>query len=145
MGDLNINQQTVNTGQMLVYVGIITGDIPGNIIIQRVGADRWLPCQLIAWGLVATFQAFSRNRSGFLATRYLLGFCESGFIPGALWYLTRWYTKRELGRRTVFFFVGSYTANLLNGLIAYGILRLRGRANLAGWQWLFIIGKLAHT
>lgn len=31
-------------------------------------------------------------------------------------------------------------ANLLNGLIAYGILHLRGRGGLTGWQWLFIIG-----
>lgn len=58
--------------------------------------------------------------------------CESGFIPGTLWYLTKWYTKRELGKRTVLFFIGSYTANLLNGLIACGLSRLRGRAGLTG-------------
>jgi hypothetical protein len=55
--------------------------------------------------------------------------------------LTKWYTKRELGKRTVLFFIGSYMANLLNGLIAYGLLRLRGRAYLTGWQWLFLVGK----
>jgi MFS family permease len=66
-----------------------------------MGADIWLPCQLLAWGLVATFQAFIKNKAGFLATRFLLGLCESGFIPGTLWYLTKWYTKRELGKRTV--------------------------------------------
>jgi MFS family permease len=158
MGDLSITQETVNTGNSLVYVGICIGDIPANLLIQKVritrrelnvhvlidhqvGADIWLPCQLLAWGLVATFQAFIKNRSGFLATRFLLGLCESGFIPGTLWYLTKWYTKRELGKRTVLFFIGSYTANLLNGLIAYGLLRLRGRCDLAGWQWLFLIGR----
>ncbi|PQE08513.1 nicotinamide mononucleotide permease protein [Rutstroemia sp. NJR-2017a BBW] len=141
MGDLSITQETVNTGNSLVYVGICIGDIPANLLIQKVGADIWLPCQLLAWGLVATFQAFIKNRSGFLATRFLLGLCESGFIPGTLWYLTKWYTKRELGKRTVLFFIGSYTANLLNGLIAYGLLRLRGRCGLAGWQWLFLIGS----
>ncbi|TGO37799.1 hypothetical protein BHYA_0089g00400 [Botrytis hyacinthi] len=143
MKDLSINQEIVNTGSSLVYVGICIGDIPANLMIQKVGADIWLPCQLLAWGLVATFQAFIKNKSGFLATRFLLGLCESGFIPGTLWYLTKWYTKRELGKRTVLFFIGSYTANLLNGLIAYGLLRLRGRAGLTGWQWLFLIDGLA--
>ncbi|KAF7888245.1 uncharacterized protein EAF02_002786 [Botrytis sinoallii] len=119
MKDLSMNQEIVNTGNSLVYVGICIGDIPANLMIQKVGADIWLPCQLLAWGLVATFQAFIKNKSGFLATRFLLGLCESGFIPGTLWYLTKWYTKRELGKRTVLFFIGSYTANLLNGLIAY--------------------------
>ncbi|THV50655.1 hypothetical protein BGAL_0141g00040 [Botrytis galanthina] len=143
MKDLSMNQEIVNTGNSLVYVGICIGDIPANLMIQKVGADIWLPCQLLAWGLVATFQAFIKNKSGFLATRFLLGLCESGFIPGTLWYLTKWYTKRELGKRTVLFFIGSYTANLLNGLIAYGLLRLRGRAGLTGWQWLFLIDGLA--
>ncbi|KAF7911117.1 uncharacterized protein EAF01_002625 [Botrytis porri] len=126
MKDLSMNQEIVNTGNSLVYVGICIGDIPANLMIQKVGADIWLPCQLLAWGLVATFQAFIKNKSGFLATRFLLGLCESGFIPGTLWYLTK-----------------CYTANLLNGLIAYGLLRLRGRADLAGWQWLFLIDGLA--
>ncbi|TGO44807.1 hypothetical protein BCON_0459g00010 [Botryotinia convoluta] len=143
MKDLSMNQEIVNTGNSLVYVGICIGDIPANLMIQKIGADIWLPCQLLAWGLVATFQAFIKNKSGFLATRFLLGLCESGFIPGTLWYLTKWYTKRELGKRTVLFFIGSYTANLLNGLIAYGLLRLRGRAGLTGWQWLFLIDGLA--
>ncbi|TGO10279.1 hypothetical protein BTUL_0139g00040 [Botrytis tulipae] len=143
MKDLSMNQEIVNTGSSLVYVGICIGDIPANLMIQKVGADIWLPCQLLAWGLVATFQTFIKNKSGFLATRFLLGLCESGFIPGTLWYLTKWYTKRELGKRTVLFFIGSYTANLLNGLIAYGLLRLRGRAGLTGWQWLFLIDGLA--
>jgi len=140
MANLRIDQETVNTGTSLVFVGICIGDIPANILIQKIGADIWLPCQLLAWGLVATFQAFIKNKSGFLATRFLLGLCESGFIPGTLWYLTKWYTKKELGKRTVLFFIGSYTANLLNGLIAYGLLRLRGRAGLTGWQWLFLVG-----
>jgi MFS family permease len=161
MKDLGISQETVNTGTSLVFVGICIGDIPANLLIQKArswlnenrieaynhqfGADIWLPCQLLAWGLVATFQAFIKNRAGFLSTRFLLGLCESGFIPGTLWYLTKWYTKRELGKRTVLFFIGSYTANLLNGLIAYGLLRLRGRGGLTGWQWLFLVGMLELT
>lgn len=42
-------------------------------------------------------------------------------------------------------FNGSYTANLPNGLIAYDLLRLRGKGNLAGWQWLFLVGLLAFA
>ncbi|KAF7902735.1 hypothetical protein EAF00_002638 [Botryotinia globosa] len=117
MKDLSMNQEIVNTGNSLVYVGICIGDIPANLMIPKVGADIWLPCQLLAWGLVATFHVFIKNKSGFLATRFLLGL----FL----------------------FFIGSYSANLLNGLIAYGLLRLRGRAGLTGWQWLFLIDGLA--
>jgi hypothetical protein len=130
MAGLNISQEVVNTGTSLVFVGICIGDIHANLAIQKVrsstalkylaeetdiiqvGADIWLPCQLLAWGLVATFQAFIEKKAGFLATCFLLGLCESGFILGTLWYLTKWYTKRELGKRTVLFLIGGYMANL---------------------------------
>lgn len=37
MKDLHINQEVVNTGNSLVFVGICIGDIPANIAIQKVG------------------------------------------------------------------------------------------------------------
>lgn len=36
MTDLHINQETVNTGTSLVFVGICIGDIPANLAIQKV-------------------------------------------------------------------------------------------------------------
>ena len=36
MVDLHINQETVNTGTSLVFVGIVIGDIPANLAIQKV-------------------------------------------------------------------------------------------------------------
>ena len=38
MADLNINQEVVNTGNSLVFVGIVIGDIPANLAIQKVGS-----------------------------------------------------------------------------------------------------------
>ena len=36
MKDLSISQETVNTGTSLVFVGICIGDIPANLLIQKV-------------------------------------------------------------------------------------------------------------
>jgi hypothetical protein len=90
-------------------------------------------------GLVATFQAFQKGLGPYLATRLLLGMCEAGFIPAGLFTITRWYKSDETSKRFSFYFIGNMFAGACSGLIAYGILHMRGIGGLAGWQWLFLI------
>jgi MFS family permease len=74
-----------------------------------------------------------------LITRLLLGLCESGFIPAGLYTITRWYKNEETSKRFAWYFVGNGLAQACSGLIAYGVLQMRGISGLAGWQWLFIL------
>ncbi|KAM0540964.1 hypothetical protein ACHAPJ_013426 [Fusarium lateritium] len=137
--DVGITQNQFNVGQQLLSLGIILLEIPSNLVLYRVGPTLWIGGQIIAWGLVATFQAFQKGLGPFMATRLLLGLCEAGFIPAALFTMTRWYKRNEISRRYSWFFIGNMTAAAMTGIIAYGILHMRGVAGLAGWQWLFII------
>ncbi|ROT35139.1 alternative sulfate transporter [Sodiomyces alkalinus F11] len=136
--DVGITQNQFNIGQNLMSLGII----PSNLVLYRVGPSLWIGCQIVAWGMVVVFQAFQKGLAAFLVTRLLLGLCESGFIPAALYTITRWYTRNETSKRFSWFFIGNMTANATSGLIAYGILHMRGVQGLAGWQWLFILEGL---
>ncbi|KAH7041593.1 alternative sulfate transporter [Microdochium trichocladiopsis] len=139
LGDVGITQDQFNIGSQLLNAGIVLLEIPSNIILYRVGPKLWIGCQIIAWSMVATFQAFQKGLGAFLATRLLLGLLESGFIPGSLYTLGCWYKNGELSRRFALFFLGNGIAQACGGLIAYGILRMRGLGGLAGWQWLFLL------
>ncbi|KAF2815415.1 MFS general substrate transporter [Mytilinidion resinicola] len=140
--DVGIKQNQFNVGQQLLSVGIVLLEIPSNIILYRVGPRVWITGQIFCWGLVATFQAFQKGLGAFLVTRLLLGFCESGFIPASLYTMTTWYKRDETSARFGAFFIGNFAAQATSGLIAYGVLHMRGVCNLAGWQWLFIIEGL---
>lgn len=48
------------------------------MVVQRIGPQKWLTFQVLAFGLVATFQMFMNSYGSFLATRILLGVCECG-------------------------------------------------------------------
>ena len=67
--DLGITTNQVNIGSQLLSAGIVVTEIPSNIVLQRIGPQRWLSMQLFAWGLVATFQAFVQSYPAYLATR----------------------------------------------------------------------------
>lgn len=62
-----------------------------------------------------------------------------------------WYRRHECGFRMAIFFSAATAAGAFGGLLARGILEMRGVGNLSGWQWIFIleglltlvVGKLA--
>jgi MFS family permease len=88
---------------------------------------------------VSTFQAFQTDYGSFIATRFLLGVTESGFIPGGLWTLSTWYTKKETAKRVMIFYFGNQFGQASAKLLAYGILHMRGVAGRPGWFWLFVL------
>lgn len=140
--DVGITQNQFNVGQQLLSLGIVLLEIPSNYILYRVGPAKWIGCQILAFGLVATFQAFQHGVGAFMATRLLLGLCESGYIPAGLYTITRFYKRDETSKRFSWYFIGNMLAQAVSGLLAYGILQMRGISGLSGWQWLFILEGL---
>lgn len=137
--DVGISQDQFNVGQQMLSLGIVLFEIPSNMILYRVGPGKWLTLQLFLFGTVSTFQAFQKNYGSFIATRFLLGITESGYIPGGLWTLSTWYTRKETAKRVMIFYFGNQFGQASSKLLAYGILHMRGVDGHAGWFWLFII------
>ena len=80
--DVGITQDQFNTGQSLLYLGIILLEIPSNYCLQLLGPSVWLTFQVFAFGLVATLQSLQKGYGGYLASRIVLGVVECGYIPG---------------------------------------------------------------
>lgn len=139
MEDIGITQNQFNIGQQMLSLGIVITEIPSNMILYRVGPGKWLTLQLFLFGIVSTFQAFQTNYSAFIASRLLLGITESGFIPGGLWTLSTWYTRKETAKRVMVFYFGNQFGQASAKLLAYGILHMRGVAGKPGWFWLFVL------
>lgn len=77
---------------------------------------------------------------GALLTRFFLGFMEAAFFPGALFLISKWYKRDELGRRTAILYGGNIISNAFGSLIASGILdTMNGKLGDSAWRWLFYI------
>jgi len=53
----------------------------------------------------------------------------------------RWYKRSEALKRFAFFFGATSLAGAFGGFLAYFISRLEGKAGLASWRWVFVIGS----
>lgn len=107
-------------------------------MIIQLGPRKWIAAQVFVFGTIAIFQVFLRTRAAFLVTRSLLGLAEAGYIPGSIYTLSTWYTRRELAKRVAFLFFGMFGGNAISPLLGAGLLKLDGRGGLAGWQWIFL-------
>ncbi|KAF7288243.1 FCP1-like proteiny domain-containing protein [Mycena chlorophos] len=104
----------------------------------------YIPCGMIVWGMISALTGITTNFVGALLTRFFLGFVEAVFFPlvalGALFLLSKWYTRREIGLRTGILYCGSIISNAFGSLMASGILAgMNGKLGHAAWRWLFFI------
>jgi MFS family permease len=78
----------------------------------------------------------SHSFVGALLTRFFLGFVEAAFFPGALFLISKWYKRSELGQRTALLACGSLISNAFGALIASGILdAMDGKLGRAAWRY----------
>lgn len=99
---------------------------------------------MIIWAIVSGCTGATHNPAGILVVRLFLGFVEAPFFPAVVYFLSCWYTKKEIGVRMALLICGILLANAFAGLISAGILSgMGGIAGLEAWRWLFIIEGLA--
>ncbi|RHZ64525.1 hypothetical protein CDV55_107599 [Aspergillus turcosus] len=139
--DLNLSDADYQTGLSILFVGYILMQVPSNLVLNYMGRPSlYLGFFTAAWGLVSLLTSQVKSFGGIVACRFIMGLVEAPFFAGVLFYLSKWYTKKELALRMSIFYSGSLLSGAFGNLIAAGILKgLAGKHGLAAWQWLYII------
>jgi MFS family permease len=89
---------------MMFYIPYSLFGIPATILAKRFSSALVIPFLVLGWGSLAMITAATTNFGGIMATRVLLGTMEAGFLPCATFYLSTFYTRRELASRLAVFF-----------------------------------------
>jgi MFS transporter, ACS family, tartrate transporter len=153
--ELGLTAEMFGFGAGIFFFGYFIFEVPSNLILERVGARRWIARIMISWGMIsasfafvpsisAIFQGFGfsffDNARTFYLMRFIFGAAEAGFWPGGVLYLTYWFTADERARWVGVFQAGAPLSLVIGGPISGFVLdSLNGSMGLGGWQWLFII------
>src|SRR3974377_2293989 len=120
--ELGLTAEMFGFGVGIFFFGYFLFEVPSNLILERVGARRWIARIMISWGVIfssfvfvapisAIFQglgfAFFDNARTFYLMRFIFGAAEAGFSPGIYLYLTYWFTADERARWVGVFTTGS--------------------------------------
>ncbi|KAF4471530.1 major facilitator superfamily transporter [Fusarium albosuccineum] len=138
--ELKMNDKDYSLLVYLFFVGYFLYEVPSNIIINKCRPSLYLPTIIWVWGCVVLGLSQAKNYEGFLAGRFFLGCIEAGLFPGAIFLLTCWYTKKEIGKRFCIFYTSGCIAPALGGIMAGAIIDgLEGARGIPGWRWLLIV------
>lgn len=140
--DLHLSDTAYGLGAGLFFFGYCLFEVPSNLVLERVGARRWIARIMIGWGLVSMAMMFVTGQKSFYAARVLLGVAEAGFFPGFVLYLTYWIPSADRARTGALFMMAAPVSIIVGAPVSEALLALDGRLGLHGWQWLFLVEGL---
>jgi len=137
--DLGFSPSVFGFAAGVFFISYAPSQVPASLILERMGARRFIFLITLAWGTISALTAFVETPLGYYAIRFLLGLAEAGFFPGVIFYLTLWFPQAYRARLIAAFFIASPLAPVVAGPLSSELLRLDGVAGLHGWQWLFLV------
>jgi MFS transporter, ACS family, tartrate transporter len=129
-------------GAGIFFLGYALLEVPSNLLLERVGARRWIARIMISWGLISASMAFVKTPSTFYVMRFLLGASEAGFFPGIILYLTYWFPAQRQAKAVARFMTAVAIAGIIGAPVSVAVLKLNGLLHLEGWQWIFLVEGL---
>jgi len=144
LDDLHLSETAYGLGAGIFFLGYIACGIPSNLMLQKVGARRWLALIMVLWGLFSTSLMLVRDAQAFYLLRFFTGATEAGFFPGIVLYLTLWFPSARRGQILALFMSAIPLSGVLGGPFSGWILsHFAGhQAGIAAWQWLFLLQGL---
>ncbi|CDK24064.1 unnamed protein product [Kuraishia capsulata CBS 1993] len=120
--------------------GFIVGQIPLTMLATVLPLNYYLPAMDIVWAVFTLFIFKITNYHQLYALRFCIGLLSSFFFPTVQYILGSWYKSSELTIRSAIYFVASQVGSMVCGYIQTGAYdHLDGKANLKGWQWLYVL------
>ncbi|KAF4435204.1 nicotinamide mononucleotide permease [Fusarium austroafricanum] len=144
--DLHLSDVDYQTAVSILFCSYILFQVPSNMIVGRIKWPGIYICMsMVLWGAISAIMASVHNFAGLIVTRIFLGVVEAVFFPGALYFLSMFYNRKQFALRTAILFSGSQLGNAFGTLLAIGVLKLDGAHGIAGWRWLFLIEGVATS
>lgn len=126
-------------GAGIFFIGYTLFEIPSNLILEKVGAKRWLTRIMISWGLLSSLMVFIETPRDFYILRFLLGVAEAGSFPGIILYFSYWFPAPVRAKFGALLITATAASGLIGAPLAGLLLSWDSYLGWQGWQWLFLV------
>jgi ACS family tartrate transporter-like MFS transporter len=136
---LGLSDAVYGLGAGIFFAGYFVFQVPSNLVLQKIGARRWIAALMVTWGLISAVMALAQGPRSFYALRFLLGSAEAGFFPGVILYLKTWFPAAARARTVARFMTAAPLSGVIGGPVSGALLGFHPNIGLAGWQWMFLL------
>ncbi|KAH6682136.1 major facilitator superfamily domain-containing protein [Plectosphaerella plurivora] len=138
--ELNLVGNQYNVLLSMASAGMLVGQIPSSIMIQKVRPRIWLPAMIVTWAGFTMASAGCKTFEQLAVVRFFMGLAEASTYAGSIYIMGSWYKTNELAKRTAMFTVAGQVGKMFAGAMMAAIHQsMDGYAGLQGWQWVFLI------
>ncbi|KAJ5798703.1 uncharacterized protein N7503_006208 [Penicillium pulvis] len=135
--DLGLVGQQYTWCSAIFYFGYLAWSWPTSYLIVRLPLGKYLAVSVFLWGGILMCHAACQNFAGLITARFFLGVGEAAVAPGFGLITGMFYKREEQPARQGAWFVGNCIANIIGGVVAYGIGNTA--SDLQSWRLLFLV------
>ena len=141
-GDLSLTETQFGIASGVFFASYCSMQVPNLQLLARFGARRVLAGALITWGLLSAAMSLIQTDGQLYLLRFLLGFAESGYYPGAVLYISHWFPDAAAGEAAMIFTLFANIGSCL-GVASAGFILDGPLAGMRlSWRSLFVIQGL---
>lgn len=134
---LGIDASAFALGVGIFFIGYSIFQIPSNLVLQKIGARKWLSTLMILWGIITFLMMYITGPLSFYFLRFILGIIEAGFYPGIILFLSYWFPENTRSQAIALVQLGAPIALILGAPLTGLILDLPSITILQDWQLVF--------
>ncbi|ODM14490.1 hypothetical protein SI65_10112 [Aspergillus cristatus] len=136
--DLNLVGDQFNWTSAIFYFGYLVWSWPSSYLMVRLPIGKYISVCVFLWGGFLLCHAAAKNFAGLMTARFFLGVGEAAIAPGFSLVVGMFYTRKEQPARQAAWYLGNCVANLISGVVVYGIGNITIHT-IAQWQLIFLI------
>ncbi|KAJ5150344.1 uncharacterized protein N7482_010802 [Penicillium canariense] len=122
----------------ILYIGILVGEYPQNLLLQKLPVAKTLAVNVFIWGAVVACSAASTKFASLMIVRFLLGFFESCVQPAMMLITAMWYKREEQSVLNSIWYCMTGVQLIIGGLLAFGVSHFTD-GPIQNWQLLFLV------
>ena len=125
--DIGLSNSAFALGAGIFFAAYALFGIPANLILNKIGAQKWLSITTALWGVLSALTGLVQTETQFIVLRFLLGLGEAGFYPGILLLASIYFPNKVRASVVGIFVLGVPLALTLAGTAADGNQQRRHR------------------
>ncbi|KAH7120382.1 major facilitator superfamily domain-containing protein [Dactylonectria estremocensis] len=134
--DTGLNNAEYNNLNSLFYTGYILGQVPGQLLIQRLRLRTYISGTIFTWAAIVFLHCVAKSYGALIPLRFFLGFVESSMIPALEITMNMFFTQEEVHQVQPLFYISCIGSPMFTGLVSYGLLF--SKVSVSPWKFFMI-------
>lgn len=124
--DLGLGANQFSTLLIIFYIPYALFNVPWSLLSKKYNPAIIIPLAVSLWGVVTMASVASTNAGQLMACRFLVGAIEASYKPCEVFYLSLFYTRKEISFRVGMIGQMGFIAGAVSGLISWGVFQWNG-------------------